>query len=130
MIALFLTALLALEPVTPTAVVPSPSVPPAVSTSDDIGSDYRVGAGDVVDILVLGNQDLSRAAAVQTNGTIALPLLGEVKVAALTVAEIKTKLTSLLARDYLVHPQVEVRVKEYASQFVTVLGEVNTPGRK
>jgi polysaccharide biosynthesis/export protein len=92
--------------------------------------DYRVGAGDVLDVMVLGNQDLSRAASIQTNGSIALPLLGEVQVAALTVPEIKAKLTSLLARDYLVSPQVEVRVKEYSSQFVTVLGEVNTPGRK
>ena len=33
-------------------------------------------------------------------------------------------------RDYLVNPQVEVKVKEYQSQFVSVVGEVNSPGRK
>ena len=49
-------------------------------------------------------------------------------VAGLTVPEIKAKLTELLGRDYLVRPQVEVTVKEYQSQFVTVLGEVVTPG--
>jgi polysaccharide biosynthesis/export protein len=113
------------------AAPPAASVaPPSVEIRDDTESDYRVGAGDIVDVVVLGNQDLSRSAAVQTNGTIVLPLLGEVKVASLSVAEIKNKLTSLLARDYLVKPQVEVHVKEYASQFVTVLGEVNTPGRR
>jgi polysaccharide biosynthesis/export protein len=107
-------------------------IPPAgTPTPADPGlEDYRVGAGDVLDVMVLGNQDLSRVASIQPNGSIALPLLGEVQVAALTVSEIKAKLTSLLARDYLVSPQVEVRVKEYSSQFVTVLGEVNTPGRK
>jgi polysaccharide export outer membrane protein len=58
-----------------------------------------------------------------------VPLLGEVPVATLTVPEIKAKLTTLLA-DYLIKPQVEVKVKDYQSQFVTVIGEVNNPGRK
>jgi polysaccharide export outer membrane protein len=92
--------------------------------------EYHVGPGDVLDVTVLGNQDLSRTAVVQTNGSIVLPLLGEVPVGSLTVPEIRTKLTNLLARDYLVRPQVEVSVKEYQSQFVTILGEVNSPGRK
>ena len=87
-------------------------------------------AGDVLEVVVLGNEDLSRTPTVQTGGTVTLPLLGEVEVAGLTVPEIKEKLTELLGRDYLVRPQVEVTVKEYQSQFVTVLGEVVSPGRK
>ena len=43
--------------------------------------DYRIGTGDVLEIDVFGNDDLSRTATVQTNGTITLPLLGEVPVA-------------------------------------------------
>jgi polysaccharide export outer membrane protein len=77
-----------------------------------------------------GNDDLSRITNVQTNGSISMPLLGDVKVAGLSVTEVKTKLTSLLARDYLVNPQVDVKVKEYQSQFVTLIGEVNSPGKK
>ncbi len=50
--------------------------------------------------------------------------------AGLTVPEIKGKLTTLLAKDYLVSPQVEVKVREYQSQFVIAVGEVNAPGRK
>lgn len=84
----------------------------------------------MLEVTVFGNEDLSRSPAVQTNGTIALPLLGEVQVAGLTVTEVKNKLTTLLARDYLVNPQVDVKVREFQSQFVTVLGEVNNPGRK
>jgi polysaccharide export outer membrane protein len=94
------------------------------------GGDYRIGPGDVLDIAVFDNPDLSRTPTVQTNGAIALPLLGEVPVGGLTVAEVKQKLTTLLARDYLVNPQVEVKVKEFQSQFVSVVGEVNNPGRK
>ncbi|HLA78476.1 MAG TPA: polysaccharide biosynthesis/export family protein [Vicinamibacteria bacterium] len=110
---------------------PSPSPEAAASPSPAAAnSDYRVGAGDVLEVTVFGNEDLSRAPAVQTNGSIALPLLGEVQVAGLTVSEVKNKLTTLLARDYLVNPQVDVKVREFQSQFVTVLGEVNSSGRK
>lgn len=114
---------------------PSPA-PPAAETapvarpSPAPSDDYRVGAGDVLGVTVFGNEDLSRVATVQTSGTIFLPLLGEVRVAGLTVSEIGSLLTEALGRDYLVDPHLEVRVAEYHSQLVTVLGEVNSPGRK
>ncbi|MBN2369582.1 MAG: polysaccharide biosynthesis/export family protein [Vicinamibacteria bacterium] len=92
--------------------------------------DYLVGVGDVLEITVLTHEDLSRSATVQTNGAISLPLLGEVEVAGLGVAGIKDKLAALLEKDFLFNPQVEVRVREYRSQFVTVIGEVGKPGRK
>jgi polysaccharide export outer membrane protein len=95
-----------------------------------VSPEYHVGPGDVLEVVVFGNEDLSRSPTVQTDGTISLPLLGEVPVAGLTTGEVQRKLTTLLARDFLVNPQVEVKVKEYQSQFVTVLGEVNSPGRK
>jgi polysaccharide biosynthesis/export protein len=111
------------------AAAPSAS-PTPVAEATPVVRDYQVGSGDVVEVTVFGNDDLSRTTLVQPNGTITLPLLGEVPVAQLTVAEIKRKLTSLLARDYLVNPQVDVRIREYQSQFVWVVGEVNNPGRK
>jgi polysaccharide export outer membrane protein len=104
--------------------------PPLPSTPPGVGGEYKIGPGDVLDIAVFDNNDLSRTPTVQTSGDIALPLLGEVPVVGLTVAEVKQKLTTLLAKDYLVNPQVEVKVKEFQSQFVSVVGEVNTPGRK
>jgi polysaccharide export outer membrane protein len=103
---------------------------PSVAPPKTAAGDYRVGPGDVLDVTVLGNNDLSRTATVQPSGTITLPLLNDVPVGGLTVPEIQRKLTSLLGRDFLVNPQVEVRVKEYQSQFVLVVGEVNAPGRK
>jgi polysaccharide biosynthesis/export protein len=111
----------------PTTTVPStaPVVPAPTARPE-----YRVGPGDIIEVTVLGNTDLSRTATVQPGGSIGLPLLNEVSVAGLTIGEIQRTLTSLLAKDFLVNPQVEVRVKEYHSQFVLVVGEVNTPGRK
>jgi polysaccharide export outer membrane protein len=110
------------------AAVPTPT--PAAPDAPSVSPEYRVGPGDVLEVVVFGNDDLSRSTSVQTSGTISLALLGDVNVAGLSLPEIKTKLTSLLARDYLVNPQVDVKVKEYQSQFVTLIGEVNSPGKK
>jgi polysaccharide export outer membrane protein len=109
---------------------------PILAAGQDASSDaaaadeYLVGVGDVLEITVLTHDDLSRSATVQTSGAISLPLLGDVEVAGLGVAAIKSKLTTLLEKDFLVNPQVEVRVRDYRSQFVTVIGEVANPGRK
>ena len=118
--------------VPPTAASPSlppasPAAPPPTRAAD---AEYRVGPGDVVEVSVLGHSDLSRTATVQPNGSVTLPLLNEVPVAGLTVSEVQRKLTTLLNKDFLVDPHVEVRVTEYQSQFVLVLGEINAPGRK
>lgn len=110
--------------------LPSPSPSPTPPAGPAGTAEYAVGPGDVLDVVVIDNDELTRTATVQTSGAITLPLLGEVTVGGLTLQEIRRKLTSLLERDYLVNPQVEVRVREYQSQFVIVLGEVNNPGRK
>ena len=112
----------------PPPLTASPAVP--ASPAPTPAPEYRLGAGDVLEVIVFGNDELTRTTTVQTTGSISLELLGEVPVAGLTVSETKQKLTSLLARDFLVNPQVDVKIKEYQSQFVTVLGEVNSPGRK
>ncbi len=125
-IILFLAASLAAQE----APAPPAQTPEPQSDIPAAQGDYHIGAGDVLDITVFGNPDLSRTATVQTNGAISLPLLGDVQVVGLTEEEIRNQLTELLGRDYLVNPRVEVRVSEYRSQFVTVVGEVNKPGRK
>jgi polysaccharide export outer membrane protein len=102
----------------------SPTLVPALPV------EYAVGPGDILEVSVIDNDNLSRLPTVQTNGAITFPLLGEVQVAGLTVAEIQRKLTNLLEKDYLVKPQVEVKVREFNSQYVSVVGEVNNPGRK
>jgi polysaccharide export outer membrane protein len=118
-------------PVPPPAPAAAPSASPSPSparTPDR--NDYRVGPGDVLEITVLGNADLSRSVTVQPSGSITFPLLNEVSVAGLTVSEIQRKVATLLQKDFLVDPHVEVKVKEFLSQFVVVIGELNTPGRK
>jgi polysaccharide export outer membrane protein len=117
---------------TPSAVEPpaAPRVLVAPAAGPAASGDYVVGPGDVIEVAVYGNDDLSRIPTVQTNGSISYPLLGEIQVAGLTIAEVQRKITNLLAKDYLVNPQVEVKVRDYNSQYVSVVGEVNSPGRK
>jgi polysaccharide export outer membrane protein len=91
---------------------------------------YRVGPGDVLEVNVPGRPDLSRLPTVQTTGTVYLPLLNEVTVEGLTVGDIRSRLTRLLAERDVVVQALEVRVREYHSHFVWVRGEVNRPGRK
>jgi len=125
---LVLLALLQAPPPAETPAAPADPVAPAAVPAPT--GDYEVGPGDVIEVAVYGNDDLSRIPTVQTNGSISLPLLGEVQVAGLTIAEVQRKITNLLEKDYLVKPQVEVKVKDYNSQYVSVVGEVNSPGRK
>jgi polysaccharide export outer membrane protein len=90
---------------------------------------YRVGAGDVLEVDVYDDPDLSGLVTIQYAGEISFPLLGDVPVEGMTVKQVQEKLTQLLAKDYLVDPQVMVRVKEHRSQWVTVVGEVARPGK-
>jgi hypothetical protein len=93
-----------------------------------VEADYRVGPGDVLEIEVYDDPDLSGLVTVQHGGEISFPLLGDVGVNGLTAREVRETLTRLLAKDYLVDPQVAVRVKEHRSQWITLVGEVVRPG--
>ncbi len=90
---------------------------------------YRVGPGDVLEVTVYGDPDLSGLVTVQHAGDISFPLLGEVSVDGMTAKEVQQKLVKLLEKDFLVDPQVTVRVKEYRSKWVTLVGEVVRPGK-
>jgi len=91
---------------------------------------YRVGPGDVLEVEVDGRPDLSRIPTVQTTGSIWLPRAGDVEVRGLTTHEIAARLAPLVAGADLTSPRVAVRVADYNSQFVWVMGAVNRPGRK
>ena len=90
--------------------------------------DYVVAAGDHLEIIVYPEEDLNRTLEVSKTGEISFPLLGKVSVAGLKVHDVEQKVQSLLEADYLVSPVVTVRVAQYHSRIVVVLGEVKRPG--
>jgi polysaccharide export outer membrane protein len=92
------------------------------------GSDYRVGAQDLLEISVFGVPDLSRTVRVNSSGGISLPLIGGVQAGGHTVSELEKILAELLSKNYLQNPQVSVFVKEYTSQRITLEGSLKNPG--
>jgi polysaccharide export outer membrane protein len=89
---------------------------------------YRVGIGDVIDVEAFQEDEISGEFSVEVSGSITFPLLGTVPVAGMTAAEIAVLLEELLEKDYYVDVQLKVEVETFASQPVTLLGEVHTPG--
>jgi polysaccharide export outer membrane protein len=96
--------------------------------SPALGQEYTIGPRDVLAITVWGQADLSRDYTVDPDGFIPFPLIGRVKAVGSNPKELAAQLTELLAKDYLVNPQVIVSVKEYLSQKVQVLGAAEKPG--
>ncbi len=93
------------------------------------GPVYRIGPGDVLEITVWKEDQLTRSELlVRPDGRISLPLVDDVQAAGLTPMELKQSVTNALKR-YLEAPQVFVEVKKPESQFFCVLGNVNKPGR-
>jgi polysaccharide biosynthesis/export protein len=90
--------------------------------------DYLIGPGDVLSITVYDNDDLKARVRVSSNGTIVMPLLGQINVNKLSISAITEKLTRLLANGYIVNPQVNVFVDEFRSKKVVILGNVRNPG--
>lgn len=94
-----------------------------------IGQEYTVGEGDVLEIKVYENKDLSSTVRVSADGTIRVALLGEIKVKDLTVSQVSAKIEKLFADGYLVDPQVDVFISEHRSKKAVILGQIRNPGQ-
>lgn len=90
-------------------------------------SSYKLGAGDVISIRVLGEDDLKREhVKLSDAGTISFPVLGEMRVKGMTVGALEDHITRGLKGRYLLNPQVTVSIDEYRNFFVN--GMVEKPG--
>jgi polysaccharide export outer membrane protein len=100
----------------------------ASSLAGQTGESMAVRPTDLLDVVVLGQPSLSADFVIDKDGAISYPLLGRVEVAGLVPTDVAKKLQSLLGAGFIRRPEVSVRVKEYRSQPVLVLGEVVRPG--
>ncbi len=102
---------------------------------------YKLGKGDVLNIVVWYQPDLSRGATGQSQaqqvsngswvsekGTIFYPLIGELRVEGKSVSQVKSELDSRL-RKYIKNPQIDVTVTQFRSQKVSVSGAVRQAGQ-
>ena len=90
---------------------------------------YLMGPDDKLLISVHGQEKLTSALTIGRDGMIPAPLVGDIQAAGLSPTELALRLEELLARSFLVDPQVFVDVQEFASQWVMIDGEVRSPGR-
>lgn len=92
--------------------------------------DVLLGAGDILKISVFEQPDLTLEVRVSERGMITFPLIGEVQVGGGTTAEAEKKIAGQLERGgFLKNPHVNIIVAQIQSQQVSVLGQVNHPGR-
>jgi polysaccharide export outer membrane protein len=104
----------------PPTLPPSPVVPAAPGTT--------LGPGDVFEVRVFQEPDLSGIYRVAAEGGIDFPLCGKIAIAGLTPNEASGALTRCLSGRYLKNPQVSIFLKEYNSKKVFVFGQVQKPG--
>ena len=93
-----------------------------------VGENYVLKPSDVIQVDVYQEPDLEKSVRIEGDGSVALALIGKVKVAGMTVAEAQALITDLYNRDFLVDPQVSLLVVNFSSKVVRVLGSVNRPG--
>ena len=101
---------------------------------------YKLGKGDVLNIVVWYQPDLSKGGGksqaqqvsngswVSEKGTIFYPLIGELRVEGKSVSQVKAELDSRL-RKYIKNPQIDVTVTQFRSQKVSVSGAVRQAGQ-
>lgn len=91
-------------------------------------AEYLIGAEDVLEIYLWGQEGLSRKVPVRPDGKISLPLLNDVRAAGLTPMQLRDRL-AVAFRAFIPDVEVSVIVQEVHSAKVAVFGEVVHPGR-
>ncbi|MEW6039002.1 MAG: polysaccharide biosynthesis/export family protein [Pseudomonadota bacterium] len=94
---------------------------------EDAVTDYRIGDGDQIHIDVVGRAELTGPQVVGPDGNITLPVVGNISVRNLTREQSASAISKALGKYYR-DPFTTVRVLQYASNRVTVLGRVEHPG--
>ena len=106
---------------------------PAVAASGgaaavDLGPDYIIGPGDLIDIAVWKDETLSKSVVVLPDGKISFPLIGEIRAAGRTIPQIKQEITQKIS-PYAPDPIISIEVRQVNSMLIYVIGRVNAPGR-
>jgi polysaccharide biosynthesis/export protein len=103
--------------------------PPTTSSKDDPAGALKIAAGDLVGVSVFDIPELTQELRVGSDGKIRLALIGDTAVAGLSTQEASQRIADRLReRHFVLQPQVNVLIKEFSTQGVSVVGEVQHPG--
>lgn len=90
---------------------------------------YILRPNDTIRLAVYEEPELSGPVRILKTGQASFPLIGSVEVGGLGVAAAAEKIRGLYAKDYLVAPKLTLTVDEYATEFISVIGAVKSPGQ-
>lgn len=99
-----------------------------VADKQVVSVDYRLQAGDEVNVQVYREPQLSGVFRIDASGKIRHPLCGSLQIGGLAVEDVEAQLTELLGERYLVNPKVVVSILSAQGSHVVILGEVENPG--
>ena len=94
--------------------------------SAQVPKNYVIGLGDVLEVFVWRNEQLSRELVVRPDGKISLPLIQDIQAEGLTVLQLRDEITRMFDR-HINNPRVTVLVRQINSYKVSVLGQVMRP---
>src|SRR5207244_7664839 len=91
-------------------------------------SRYTLGPSDIVEIIVARHPEVGGKYVLNSEGKIQFEFLGDIHLAGLTKEDATQLLTKRL-ETYIIKPEVTVKILEYNSKVVYIVGEVGTPGK-
>ncbi|WP_395020415.1 polysaccharide biosynthesis/export family protein [Dongia sp.] len=93
---------------------------------------YRINGGDTIHISVYGERDLDRDVAVEPDGGIAFPLVGNINARGLTLSDLSKKIADALRAGNMLpnvtDPEVTVSLVKSSGNSFSVIGQVKQPG--
>jgi polysaccharide export outer membrane protein len=101
--------------------------PPRTPAADNTTTRYEVQPGDLLQVSVWKEEDLSQQVLVRPDGGFSFPLAGDVNAIGKTVEELRVELTQRLSK-FIPDLFVTVAVQEIRGNKVYVIGQVNRPG--
>lgn len=99
---------------------------PAQPAQDDT---YVLRPNDTIRLDVYEEPDLSVSVRILKTGHASFPLIGSLDISGLSVSAAAAKIRDLYEKDYLVDPKLTLTVQEYATEFISVIGAVRSPGQ-
>ncbi|MBV8620602.1 MAG: SLBB domain-containing protein [Curvibacter sp.] len=109
---------------------PGPGRSAAVSSASPVDRSVPLGVGDVIQVTVFGQPDMSAEVTVSDGGDVTLPLIGPLHLKGMGQGAVEKLIAQRLREgQFLRNPDVTVVLKQVRSQMVSVLGEVQRPGR-
>src|SRR5262245_56595630 len=104
---------------------------PGVAPEEKKYIPYRIARGDRLAVAVIGEADLTGGnRKVEATGTVALPLVGEIRLVGMTIVEAQSTVESAYRDQRFVrNPQVTVTIEESVPRWVSISGKINIPGK-